>query len=157
AGEARVFAFDEPTSSLTAREAARLFEIIQRLRQNDVAVLYISHNLEEVLRICDDVMVMRDGRVTLRQKSAALSPRELVLAMIGRPIEALFTERETPKAAPATVLEVTGLTEPGLLDNIHLRVDCGEIVGIAGLMGSGRSELARAVFGLDRYTFGTVR
>ena len=84
--EARIFIFDEPTSSLTAREAARLFDIIRRLRESNVAVLYISHNLEEVLELSDDVIVMRDGRVTLSGASASLTTSDLVLAMVGRPI-----------------------------------------------------------------------
>jgi len=157
AGSAQIFIFDEPTSSLTAPEADRLFEIMQQLREGGAAILYISHNLEEVLRLCGDVMVMRDGRVTLRAESAKLTPRELVLAMVGRPIEALFPEPRRLDETAVTVLEVSGLTTPGLLEGVDLKVGRGEIVGIAGLMGSGRSEFARAVFGLDEYTCGSVR
>jgi len=157
AGSAQIFIFDEPTSSLTAPEADRLFEIMQQLREGGAAILYISHNLEEVLRLCGDVMVMRDGRVTLRAESAKLTPRELVLAMVGRPIEALFPEPRRLDETPVTVLEVSGLTTPGFLEGVDLKVGRGEIVGIAGLMGSGRSEFARAVFGLDEYTCGSVR
>jgi len=155
--DARLFIFDEPTSSLTAREAARLFDIIRRLRQDNVAVLYISHNLEEVLALSDDVIVMRDGRVTLGAPSATLSASQLVLAMVGRPIEALFAERLLTRTTATPVLEVSGLAEPGTLENVSLRVERGAIVGIAGLMGSGRSELARVVFGLDRHSAGVVR
>jgi len=156
--EARVFIFDEPTSSLTTRESARLFDLIRRFRQDGAAVLYISHNLEEVLELADDVMVMRDGRVTLHTESSGLSVGDLVLAMVGRPIEALFAERQQISAADRTpVLDVTDLGAPGVLRNISLRVGRGEIVGIAGLMGSGRSELARALFGLDRHQAGAVR
>lgn len=155
--DARLFIFDEPTSSLTAREAARLFEIIHRLRQDNVAVLYISHNLEEVLALSDDVIVLRDGRVTLRADSPTLNASDLVLAMVGRPIEALFAERPVTRTAAMPMLEVSGLCEPGTLENVSLRVGRGEIVGIAGLMGSGRSEVARAVFGLDRHSAGVVR
>jgi ribose transport system ATP-binding protein len=157
AGNAQFFIFDEPTSSLTAREADRLFEIIHQLREAGAAILYISHNLEEVLRLCGDVVVMRDGRVTLRAESTKLTPHELVLAMVGRPIEALFPERRRSNESPATVLEVSGLTTPGFLEGVNLKVGRGEIVGIAGLMGSGRSEFARAVFGFDEYTHGSVR
>jgi len=134
-----------------------LFEIMQQLREGGAAILYISHNLEEVLRLCGDVMVMRDGRVTLRAESAKLTPRELVLAMVGRPIEALFPEPRRSNETPVTVLEVSGLTTPGFLEGVDLKVGRGESVGIAGLMGSGRSEFARAVFGLDEYTCGSVR
>lgn len=157
AGDARVFIFDEPTSSLTAKEAKRLFEIIERLKQGNVAVLYISHNLDEVLALSESVIVMRDGRVTLSASSRNVSPRALVAAMLGREIDALFTERAAPTVPAAPILEVSGLSEPGILAGIDLVVRRGEIVGIAGLMGSGRSELARAVFGLDTHRSGTVR
>ena len=158
AGQARLFIFDEPTSSLTAREAARLFDIIRRLLERDVAVLYISHNLEEVLTLSDDVMVMRDGRVTLREARARLTASDLVLAMVGRPIEALFAARTTTTPTSTTpLLEVSGLTQKGTLEKISLRVGRGEVIGIAGLMGSGRSEFARALFGLDPFDSGVIR
>jgi ribose transport system ATP-binding protein len=155
-GDARVLIFDEPTSSLTARESARLFELIRRLRDDGAAVLYISHNLEEVLELADDVMVMRDGQVVLRQPSAGMCVDDLVLAMIGRPVEALFATRQAAPSIQATVLEALALTEPGVLNDITLRVGRGEIVGIAGLMGSGRSELARVLFGIDGHQSGRV-
>jgi ribose transport system ATP-binding protein len=161
ASDARVFIFDEPTSSLTGREAARLFEIVRRLQQRDVATLYISHNLEDVLQLCSDVVVMRDGRITMRATAAGLTPNDLVPAMVGRTIEALFPERrhsrEGGNPVKEQVLEVSGLGEPGILEGINLQLARGEIVGIAGLMGSGRSELARMLFGLDRHSQGVVR
>lgn len=158
AGRARLFIFDEPTSSLTAQETARLFDIIRRLLERDAAVLYISHNLEEVLALSDDVMVMRDGRITLHEARGRLTASDLVLAMVGRPIEALFASRTTTRPLSSTpILDVSGLTQRGALEKISLRVACGEIVGIAGLMGSGRSELARAVFGLDPFDSGVIR
>ena len=158
AGKAGLFIFDEPTSSLTTREAARLFDIVRRLLERAVAVIYISHNLDEVLTLSDDVMVMRDGRVTLLQSRGSLTTDDLVLAMVGRPIETLLARRqETPSAVSTPVLEVSGLTQEGTLENIGFRVGRGEIVGIAGLMGSGRSELARALFGLDEFDAGEVR
>lgn len=157
ASDARVFILDEPTSSLTGREAARLFDIVRRLQQRDVAILYISHNLEDVLQICSDVVVMRDGRVTMRSSTAGLTPNDLVPAMVGRTIEALFPTREAPPQAAAPILEVSGLGEPGVLEGINLQLAPGEIVGIAGLMGAGRSELARMLFGLDRHSQGIIR
>jgi ribose transport system ATP-binding protein len=156
--DARVLILDEPTSSLTAAEAARLFEIMLRLRQRGVAIIFISHDLDHVLKVCDDIVVMRDGRVTLNAVAAGLSANELVLAMIGRSLEAQFTPRSMePAASAAPLFEVAGLSEPDVLRNIHLHVGRGEIVGLAGLMGSGRSELARILFGLEPYTTGTVR
>ena len=157
AGQARVFIFDEPTSSLTAREASHLFEIIRRLLKSGVAVLYISHNLEEVLGLADDIVVLRDGRVTLHDARANLTASDLVLAIVGRPIEALFAERAAPPGSSTLLLEVSGLTQTGTLQNINLRIGTGEIVGIAGLMGSGRSEFARVLFGLDPFDDGVIR
>lgn len=157
ATQARVFIFDEPTSSLTPREAQKLFEIIRGLQQRDVAVLYISHNLEEVLELSDDIVVMRDGQVAVQATRSSLRVKDLVIAMVGRPIDAMFPTRSQPPAATsAPVLEVTGVSEPGILKDINLCLHAGEIVGIAGLMGSGRSELARALFGLDEHESGTV-
>ena len=157
ASDARVFILDEPTSSLTGREAARLFDIVRRLQQRDVAILYISHNLEDVLQLCSDVVVMRDGRVTMRATTEGLTPNDLVPAMVGRTIEALFPTRELTPRAAAPILEVSGLGEPGVLEGINLQLAPGEIVGIAGLMGSGRSELARMLFGLDGHSQGVIR
>jgi ribose transport system ATP-binding protein len=153
--EARILILDEPTSSLTAVEAARLFGIVRRLAQRGVAVVFISHDLDQVFEVSDDVVVLRDGRVTLTGAAANLTASDLVLAMVGRSIESQFPPRAKPVSAPP-VLEVNGLSEPSVLRNIHLTVARGEIVGIAGLMGSGRSELARIIFGLDPYAAGTV-
>lgn len=153
----RIFILDEPTTSLTRRESLRLFEIVERLRQQGVATLYISHNLEEVLQLSQDIVVMRDGQITMSCPTSGLCARDLVVAMVGRPIEALFPRRSGAPSSAAPILEVRGLTEPDMLDDITLDVKSGEIVGIAGLMGSGRSELARALFGLDRYHSGAVR
>jgi len=155
--EARVFILDEPTSSLTAREATRLFDLIRRLRQHGVAIIYISHNLEEVLQLANDILVMRDGRVTLIGRNAGLTANDLVLAMVGHSIEVLFPRRRPPTERHTPVLEVAHLSEPGMLANINLIVGRGEIVGVAGLMGSGRSELARTIFGLERHSGGLVR
>lgn len=155
--DARVLILDEPTSSLTAAEAAQLFGIVCRLRERGVAILFISHDLDQVLRNCDDIIVMRDGRVTLKAEAENLTANDLVRAMLGRSIEAQFPARPVSLPAGPPVLEVTGLSEPGVLRNIELRVARGEIVGIAGLMGSGRSELARTLFGLDRHSAGAVR
>jgi ribose transport system ATP-binding protein len=159
ASDARLFIFDEPTSSLTAPESQRLFELIRRLKRRDVTVLYISHNLDDVLALSDQILVMRDGRIALQAPAASVRANDLVLAMVGRPIDALFPTRtlRTTEPAGTPVLEVTGVSEPGVLSDINLRVHAGEIVGIAGLMGSGRSELARVLFGLDGNRCGTVR
>jgi ribose transport system ATP-binding protein len=153
----RVLILDEPSTSLTSRETTRLFEIVRQLQQQDVAILYISHNLDEVLQLAQHVVVMRDGVVTLQAPSTGLSASDLVVAMVGRPINTLFPERLEAIPGSRPILEVEGLAEPGVLDHITLQVKRGEIVGIAGLMGSGRSELARTLFGLDVHRSGVVR
>lgn len=156
-GDARIMIFDEPTTSLTQKECARLFDIIGRLRMRGVAVIYISHALQDVIRLSDRIVVMRDGRVTMRAATAGKTANDLVVAMVGRSIEALFPERAARPPGAARVLEVDQVGEPGMLDAITFNVHQGEIVGIAGLMGSGRTELARVLFGLDPHTVGNVR
>lgn len=155
--DARVMILDEPTTSLTQREIERLFEIISRLRTRGVAIIFISHALQDVLQLSDRIVVMRDGQVTLRTENAGMSAHDLVEAMVGRSIEALFPSRAPKTGATPTVLEVVDLAASGTLEGISLQVREGEIVGIAGLMGSGRTELARTLFGLDPHDSGIVR
>jgi ribose transport system ATP-binding protein len=157
ATEARVIIFDEPTTSLTHPEAERLFEIIARLKACGVAVIFISHGLEDVLRLADRIVVMRDGRVTLSRSRSGLSASDLIIAMVGRSIDALFPERPIQSIKSTPVLEVEGVSEPGVVADITFRLDRGEVVGLAGLMGSGRSELARILFGLDTHRTGCIR
>jgi ABC-type sugar transport system ATPase subunit len=153
---ARVMIFDEPTSSLTAREAARLWDIIGRLKSRGVAVIYISHALEDVLRLSDRLVVMRDGRVTLKAANAGMTADDLVVAMVGRSIETLFPVRAAAIFEPRTVLDIDAVGESGVVRDITLRVNRGEILGLSGLMGAGRSELARIVFGLEEHSSGRV-
>ncbi len=155
--DARVVIFDEPTTSLTRWEAGRLFEIIGRLRERGVAVIYVSHTLEDVLHLSDRLIVMRDGRLTMKAPCAGVTADALVVAMVGRSIETLFPPRPPRPTVTSHALEVEGVTEPGVVDDITFRVEKGEIVGLAGLMGSGRSELARILFGLDPHRSGKVR
>jgi ribose transport system ATP-binding protein len=156
AGDARVFMFDEPTSSMTSKEATRLFSLIRNLKSKGASILYISHQLDEVLALADQVMVMRDGRGVRLLEAASARPSDLIVAMTGRGIEQLFPVREAAAGGAPVILEAQGLTEPGVLNEISLTVQGGEILGIAGLMGSGRTELARALFGLDRCRKGRV-
>jgi ribose transport system ATP-binding protein len=155
--EARVFILDEPTSSLTTHEAMRLFALIARLKARGVAVLYISHSLQDVLGVADEVLVLRDGRITLSAPARGLNESDLVVAMVGRPLEALFPARAPFPVSHSAVLEVSGVSEPGILKAISFQVRRGEIVGMAGLMGSGRSELARTLFGLEGHREGSIR
>jgi rhamnose transport system ATP-binding protein len=153
--DARVIVMDEPTAALSAVEVERLFEVIATLKSQGAAVLFISHRLEEVFAICQAVTVMRDGRHVLSRDLAGLTANDLVRAMVGREL----AERP-PEAAGARpgepMLTVERLTREGVFTDISFTVRSGEVVALAGLVGSGRSEVARAVFGIDRYDAGTV-
>jgi rhamnose transport system ATP-binding protein len=151
---ARVIVMDEPTAALSAVEVDRLFDVVRTLRGQGKAVLFISHRLEEIFAICQRVTVMRDGRHVLTRGLDGLTADDLVRAMVGREIEHRAPDDQ---AAPGeTVLEVKRLTREGVFTDISLSVRAGEIVALAGLVGSGRSEVARAVFGIDRYDAGAV-
>jgi rhamnose transport system ATP-binding protein len=151
--EAKVIVMDEPTAALSAVEVQRLFSIVETLRAGGAAVLFISHRLEEVFEICQRVTVFRDGRLMLSRELAGLSPDDLVRAMVGR---------ELPERVPQeqnigrTALQVERLTREGVFADVSFEVRAGEIVALAGLVGAGRSEVARAIFGIDRYDGGRV-
>jgi ABC-type sugar transport system ATPase subunit len=143
--DARILIFDEPTSSLSEHEIALLFGMIARLRAQGMGIIYISHRMDEVFRLCDRVTVFRDGRFVATRPVAETSLRELIGMMIGRDIGDLFRKQAAPIGGP--VLEVRNLVKRGVLDGISLTVRRGEIVGLAGLVGAGRTEIARAIFG----------
>ena len=152
--DARVIVMDEPTAALSATEVARLFDVVRALRAAGAAVLFISHRLEEVFEICQRVTVMRDGRPVFTRELAGLTAADLVRAMVGREmVERAAGKRGIPGEP---VLRVKHLTREGVFTDISLEVRAGEIVALAGLVGSGRSEVARAIFGIDRYDGGTV-
>jgi len=152
--DARVIVMDEPTAALSAAEVARLFEVVRALRAGGAAVLFISHRLEEVFEICQRVTVMRDGRHVFTSELAGLTADDLVRAMVGRQVaQRAAGGRHEPGAE---VLRVERLTREGVFTDVSLRVRAGEIVVLAGLVGSGRSEVARAIFGIDRYDAGMV-
>src|ERR1022692_2006436 len=152
--DARIIVMDEPTAALSATEVARLFEVVRALRAAQAAVLFITHRLEEVFEICQRATVMRGGSHVVTANRVDVDADYLVRAMVGRqmPVRAA-TERGL---AGDTVLDVRRLTREGVFTDISLQVRSGEIVALAGLVGSGRSEVARAVFGVDRYDAGTV-
>ncbi len=153
--DARVIVMDEPTAALSAAEVERLFEVIRTLKAQGAAVLFISHRLEEVFAICQTVTVMRDGSHVLTSDLAGLTANDLVRAMVGR--ELAERPQKAAGASPGEpVLTVERLTREGVFTDISLTVRSGEIVALAGLVGSGRSEVARAVFGIDRYDAGQV-
>jgi ribose transport system ATP-binding protein len=155
--DARIVIFDEPTTSLTARESRRLFELIGRLRARGIAVIYISHILSDVMALCDSVTVLRDGRVVGQAPVAEMSVDRLIALMVGRTIDQIYPPRDTVPGGGTPVLEVEGLTQPGIVKDVSFAVRPGEVLGVSGLMGSGRSETARILFGLDPYASGTIR
>ncbi|WP_020672631.1 sugar ABC transporter ATP-binding protein [Amycolatopsis nigrescens] len=153
---ARVIAMDEPTALLTAAETERLLELIRRLAADGVAVVLVSHFLEEVLAVCDVVTVLRDGRHVLTAPAAEQTVPGLVGHMVGRPLELVYPEPpEVPRDAPV-LLSARGLKRGRTVRDVTVDVRAGEIVGIAGLVGSGRSETLRAIFGADRRDGGEV-
>jgi ABC-type sugar transport system ATPase subunit len=153
---ARLIVMDEPTSALTTDESARLFELIRRLRDLGTTIVYVTHFLAEVLELADTVTVLRDGRVVRTAPTLEETPQRLVSAMLGRSVEVTFPDKELPPADSPVVLSVRGLTRAPAVHDVSFDIRGGEIVGLAGLIGSGRSEVARAIFGADRPDAGTV-
>ena len=145
---ARLLIMDEPTATLTPSEVARLFGLIERLRADGATIVYISHKLDEVERITDEVVVMRDGGLVGRAPTASLSRHAMATMMVGREIADLFPEKEPFDAAAAPVLAVDRFTVPGWAQEISFEVRPGEILGFAGLVGAGRTELFEGVLGL---------
>lgn len=159
--EPRLIILDEPTTSLSTRETERLFDLMGRLRARGLAMIYISHNLADVLRLGDDLRVLRDGELVGSGERTGFDAERLITLMVGRSLTQLFPTRTVRPGAgaaePPAVLEVSGLTEPGRLRNISFTLRRGEVLGLAGLMGAGRSELARTLFGLDAAQRGSIR
>ena len=153
--EARLIIFDEPTTSLTSQETDRLFALIGQLRARGLSLIYISHNLDHVMRLCDDLVVLRDGELVSSGPKSEFTVDRLVSLMVGRSITQLFPPRSSiPAAEP--LLEVRQLSQPGIVANITFTLHRGEVLGLSGLMGSGRSELARILFGVDPFERGQV-
>ena len=153
---ARIVVMDEPTAALSGPEIARLFEIIRKLKQDGVAIVYVSHRLHEIFEIADRITVLRDGRKVGELVPAATNVDALVHLMVGREVSTTYRHRFCDEPG-VPVLEVDGLSSENGVQHASLAVCAGEIVGLAGLVGSGRSELARAIFGADRVVGGTVR
>src|SRR5688572_5796246 len=155
AARARIILMDEPTSSLQRDDVVHLFNLIRKLSAEGISVVYISHFLEEVRQIADRFTVLRDGRRVSTGEIASVSDEELIAKMVGRAHKNLFPSRS--RQPGETVLEVQNLASPPLLKNASFTLRRGEILGIAGLMGSGRSPLLRAIFGLDHVESGSIR
>src|SRR5688572_21620108 len=154
AARARIILMDEPTSSLQREDVVHLFALIRKLSADGISVVYISHFLEEVRQIADRFTVLRDGRSVATGEIASVSDDELIAKMVGRAQQTLFPARSN--SAGETILEVQDLASPPLLKSASFTLRRGEILGIAGLMGSGRTPLLRAIFGLDQVESGTI-
>jgi ribose transport system ATP-binding protein len=155
--DAKLIIMDEPSAVLAHDEVGNLFRIIRDLTAQGIAVIYISHRLEEIREIGDRVTVLKDGRTTAANLPARTTPtRDLVSRMTGRTIEYVFPERTEPTTAGDELLRVDGLTRQGEFADVSLTVRSGEVVGIAGLVGSGRSELLETIFGARRADAGSV-
>ncbi|MEO6944876.1 MAG: sugar ABC transporter ATP-binding protein [Lacisediminihabitans sp.] len=152
---ARVLILDEPTAALTRHETRQLFRVVEELRSHGVAMLFISHHLEEIAKIGDSVVVLRDGQ-RIAEVPGSTPEDELVRLMVGRDIDDQFPRRRPDATDAPPLLEVTDLSAEGRFSHVTLTVGVGEIVGIAGLVGAGRTELLRAIAGADRYDSGTV-
>jgi len=154
--DARIIIFDEPTTSLTKYEIDRLFGIIDRLKAKQIGIIYISHILTDVMQLSDTIAVLRDGHLIGQGARDEFTIDRMISMMVGRSIGQLFPSRDT-RPTDEPVLEVEALTAPGIIRNVTFTVHKGEIVGLSGLMGAGRSETARLVFGLDPHKSGQVR
>lgn len=154
AQEAQIIIFDEPTTSLTSREAEKLFEQIGKLKTKGISMIYISHILQDIYRLCDDLVVLRDGEVVGTGRSDEIKLDNLITLMVGRQMSQMYPDRWAKLGEP--VLEVKSLSQPGIVEDVNFCLRQGEVVGISGLMGSGRSELARILFGLDEYLEGEI-
>ncbi|UAJ78443.1 sugar ABC transporter ATP-binding protein [Leifsonia sp. ZF2019] len=153
--DARLLIMDEPTAALSGVEVERLFAVARSLRDEGRGIVFISHRFDEVFSLCDTITVMRDGSYVSSDPTAKVSEDEIVRRMVGRDVTELFPKQETVIGEP--LLEVRGLTAAGVFSDVDVTVRSGEIVALAGLVGAGRSEIARAVFGVDGYESGTVR
>lgn len=150
---ARILIMDEPTAPLTNREVEAMFRIIRRLKEDGVTIIYISHRLEELYEICDRVTVLRDGKYIMTDEVKNLTREQMIAAMVGRELGETYPEQNSKSSE--VVLEVRNLTNARLKD-VSFRLYKGEILGIGGLVGAGRTELARALFGADPLTKGDI-
>ncbi|MEV0404679.1 sugar ABC transporter ATP-binding protein [Actinoallomurus sp. NPDC050550] len=151
--DARVLIMDEPTAVLTTTEVERLFTIVRQLKEQGVAIIFITHHLEEIAQVGDRVTVLRDG-ASVAEVPADTPEDDLVRLMVGRSIDQQYPRERSTRGAP--LLEVRGLTRTGVFEDVSFEVRAGEVVGLAGLVGAGRTEVVRAIFGADHYDYGEV-
>jgi ribose transport system ATP-binding protein len=155
--ECRVLVLDEPNSALTSEETEHLFQVLRQLRSEGVAILYVSHRLEEVLRLADRITVLRDGKYIDMLNASEATVDKLIEKMVGRAIDALYERKQQPQIRQTVALQVANLTSKGSVHNVSFEIRAGEVVGIAGLPDSGKDELVSCLFGLKPYEQGEVR
>ncbi|MBL8154497.1 MAG: sugar ABC transporter ATP-binding protein [Anaerolineae bacterium] len=153
---ADILIMDEPTAALSLHEVDHLLELVLRLKQRGVTIVYISHRLEEVFRIADRITVLKDGRVVTTTQAAEVTRDDLVHLMVGRELESYFPPRARPEDIQQPILEVRDVSAGNSIKNVSLTLRRGEIIGLAGLEGSGRTFLARVLFGAERITSGAI-
>jgi len=156
AQDARVLIMDEPTASLAKHETDVLFDLVGRLKARGISVIYISHRMDEVYRIADRITILRDGRRLLTESLTDVTPTQIVEGIVGRQMETLGYQERTVAGEPEPLLEAKGLNAGTRVRDVSFRLHAGEILGLAGLMGSGRTELARCLFGIDRLDTGEI-
>ena len=152
---AQVIVMDEPTSSLSVRESEHLFQLLAKLKQRGITVIYVSHRLEEIFRLCDAVTILRDGHHIATEPISATHPDKVIHQMVGREVKQ-YTSQHLQRQPGEEILRVENLSSPGKFSDVSFTLRAGEILGFAGLIGAGRSEVAQAIFGLDDAATGKV-
>lgn len=153
---AKLIVMDEPTAALSTEQAEALLEVVRGLRDRGTTIVYVSHFLDQVLAVSDTITVLRDGKHIRTSPAAGETISSLVTSMLDRPLDSVFPPRTTVAPDAPTVLSVSDLSSRNIIDGVSVDVRAGEVVGIAGLVGSGRSEFVRAIFGADKIDRGTV-
>lgn len=152
--EAKVIIMDEPTAALTASETEILFKVIKKLQKDGVSIIYISHRMEEIFELCDRITVLRDGQYVGTKETKDTNEKDIVKMMIGREIGERYPERKS--SIGKEILKVSGLTKKGIYENISFSVKEGEVLGVSGLMGAGRTEIMRSIFGNMQHDGGDI-
>jgi len=152
---ARIIVMDEPTSSLSAHESEHLFKLLRQLKERKITVIYVSHRMEEIFRLCDTVSVLRDGRHVATEAVANTNPDRIIHQMVGREVKQ-YTSKHLEKGLGDELLRVENLSSPGKFRDVNFALRAGEVLGFAGLVGAGRSEVAQAIFGLDPGVTGKI-
>lgn len=152
--EAKIIIMDEPTAALENHERDQLFKIIRRLKEKGTAIVFVSHALDEILEICDDIMILRDGNVVANKKTEEMDVDQIVKYMIGKPLEKQYPKYKVPIGD--VIFKAEGVSDKKNFKNVTIEARAGEIVGIAGLEGCGKSEVIRSIFGINKLTEGKV-